>query len=213
MIRLTRLARRTPPALQTALPSLAALLAAAWVQVGQSISPSCGAAGPQGTQGGEVGLQSLLPERAGPLLRALIIPRGMQQARFVSLACWHAGGMASRSRDALPVLEERYERAVNGRRPCNRPRVCGVAGCAEPLVNAHHLRSRLCPAHMKCYAVLRRGEPQRWCSYCCKFHALKAFGSGRYAPPSRSERCAHPQSDSPLQMHARALYAARFQSA
>ncbi len=112
----------------------------------------------------------------------------MQQARSVSLACWYAGGMASRSRDALPVLEEWAERAVNGGRPCDRPRICGVAGCAEPLVKAHNLRSRLCPAHMKCSAVLRRGEPQRWCSYCCKFHALKAFGSHRYAPPSRSER-------------------------
>ncbi len=182
-----------------------ALLAVAWVQVGQSISPPCGAAGPQGTQGGEVGLQSLLPERAGPLLRALIIPRGMQQARFVSLACWHAGGMASRSRNALPVLEEWYDAVVRGGRPYDRPRMCGVAGCAEPLVKAYHLKSRLCPAHMKCSAVLRRGEPQRWCPDCCKFHALKAFGSRRYASTSRSERCAHPQSDPPLQLHARAL--------
>jgi hypothetical protein len=91
--------------------------------------------------------------------------------------------MASRSCDALPVLEEWYDRAVNGRRSCVRPRVCGVVGCAEPLVTAHLLRSRLCPAHMKCSAVLRRGMPQRWCINCGKLHALKAFSGGRrYAP-------------------------------
>ncbi len=38
------------------LPSLAALLEAAWVQVGQAISAPCGAAGPQNMQGGKVGL-------------------------------------------------------------------------------------------------------------------------------------------------------------
>ncbi len=104
-------------------------------------------------------------------------------ARFVSLTRWHAGGLAARSRDALPVLQEWYDGAVSGQRPCNRPRMCGVAGCAEPLVKAHHLSARLCPAHMTCPAVLRGGMPQRWCSRCCQFHALEAFsGSRRYAP-------------------------------
>jgi hypothetical protein len=45
--------------------------------------------------------------------------------------------MASRSRDALPVLEEWYDGAVSSRRlfdGFDRPRACGVAGCAEPLV-------------------------------------------------------------------------------
>ncbi len=116
----------------------------------------------------------------------------------VSLACWHAGGMTSHSRDALPVLEEWYDREVNGRRPCNRPLMCGVAGCAEPLVKAYHLDHRLCPAHMRCHAVLRRGVPQRWCGTCHVFHALEAFRSGRrYAPTSRGERCAHTQTGSP----------------
>ena len=91
--------------------------------------------------------------------------------------------MASRSRDALPVLEEWYDRAVNGRRVSDRPCMCGVAGCAEPLVKAFNLIHRLCPAHMKCSAVLRRGMPQRWCATCHKFHALEAFsGSKRYTP-------------------------------
>jgi hypothetical protein len=104
-------------------------------------------------------------------------------ARFVSLACWHAGGMAQRSRDALPVLEQWYDGPVSGQRPCNRPRMCGVAGCAEPLAKANHLKYHLCPVHIKCPAVLRRGVPQRWCSYCRKFHALEAFsGSRQYAP-------------------------------
>ncbi len=83
----------------------------------------------------------------------------------------------------MPALEEWYDRAVSGQRLCDRPRICGVAGCAEPLVKAHHLRTGLCPAHMKCSAVLRRGVPQRWCSHCCKLHSLKAFSGGRrYAP-------------------------------
>ncbi len=91
--------------------------------------------------------------------------------------------MAARSRDALPVLEQWYDGAVSGHRPCNRPRACGVAGCAEPLVKARNLKYRLCPAHIKCPAVLRRGVPQRWCSSCSKFHSLKAFsGSRRCAP-------------------------------
>jgi hypothetical protein len=137
----------------------------------------------------------------------------MQQARSVSLACWHAGGMASRSRDALPVLEEWYDRAVNGRRTCKRPRACGVAGCAEPLVQANHVLYRLCPVHFNCHAVLRGGMPQRFCNYCHKFHALEAFsGSQRYAPTSHWGRCAYPQSDSPLQMHTRALHTARYSS-
>ncbi len=107
----------------------------------------------------------------------------MQQAHFVSLACRHAGGMASRSRNALPVFEEWYDGAVSGQRPCNGPRACGVAGCAELLVKVYHMQARLCPAHMKCSAVLRHGVPQRWCGHCRKFHALEAFsGSRRYAP-------------------------------
>ncbi len=115
----------------------------------------------------------------------------MQQARLVALACCHAGGMASRSRDALPVLEVWYDGAVSGQRLCDRPCACGVAGCAEPLVKVYHLQHRLCPAHMKCHAVLRRGMPQRWCSTCQKFHALEAFsGSRRYAPTSHGGRCA-----------------------
>jgi len=120
-------------------------------------------------------------------------------ARFVSLACWHAGGVASLSRNALPVLEEWHDAVVRGGRPYDRPRMCGVAGCAEPLVKDYHQRYRLCPAHMNCSAVLRGGVPQRWCPRCCKFHALKAFGSRRYAPTSRSECCANPQTKSPLQ--------------
>ncbi len=134
----------------------------------------------------------------------------MQQVRFVSLARWHAGDMTLCSRDALPMLEEWYDGAVSGQRPSIRPRVCGVAGCAEPLVKDKPLKYRLCPAHMKCHAVLRRGMPHRFCSYCCKFHALKAFnGSQRYAPASHWGRCAYPQTDSPLQMHTRALHIAR----
>jgi hypothetical protein len=104
-------------------------------------------------------------------------------ARFASLARWHAGGLASRGRDALPVLEEWHDGAGSGQRPCSRPRMCGVAGCAEPLVKAHHLSARLCPAHIKCPVVLRSGVPQRWCSNCSKFHSLEAFSGGRrYAP-------------------------------
>jgi hypothetical protein len=93
--------------------------------------------------------------------------------------------MASRGRDALPVLEEWYDTAVSGQRLYDRPRMCGVAGCAEPLIKAYHLKYRLCPVHIKCPAVLRRGVPQRWCSNCQKFHALESFiGSRRYAPTS-----------------------------
>jgi len=73
--------------------------------------------------------------------------------------------------------------------------MCGVAGCAEPLAKAFHLSYRLCPAHMKCHAVLRRGTPQRWCRTCHKFHALKAFSSGRRHAPW--EHCAFPQTDCP----------------
>jgi hypothetical protein len=105
---------------------------------------------------------------------------------------WHAGGMASRSRDALPVLEEWYDGAVSGQRlfdGFDRPRACGVAGCAEPLVKPYHMQSRLCATHIKCGAVLCRGEPQRWCGNCCRFHALEAFsGSQRRAPASRLQR-------------------------
>ncbi len=103
--------------------------------------------------------------------------------------------MASRSRDALPVLEEWYDVACTGQYLCDRPRACGVVGCAEPLVKAHHLRYRLCPAHKKCPAVLRRGEPQRWCGTCRCFHTLEAFsGSQRCAPASRLQRAPNPVS-------------------
>ncbi len=91
--------------------------------------------------------------------------------------------MASRSPDVLPVLEEWHDGLESGVRPYARPRACGVVGCAEPLVIANHLKYRLCPVHIKCPAVLRHGVPQRWCSYCRKFHALEAFsGSRQYAP-------------------------------
>jgi len=91
--------------------------------------------------------------------------------------------MAARSRDALPVFEEWYDGPVSGERPCNRPRACGVVGCAEPLVTARNRKYHLCAAHIKCLAVLRRGMPQRWCSNCSKFHSIKAFsGSRRCAP-------------------------------
>jgi len=52
--------------------------------------------------------------------------------------------MAARSRDALPVLEEWYDGPVSGERPCNRPRACGVVGCAEPLVTARNRKYHLC---------------------------------------------------------------------
>ncbi len=118
--------------------------------------------------------------------------------------------MAARSRDALPVLEEWYDGPVSGERPCNRPRACGVVGCAEPLVKAGHQKYHLCAAHIKCPTVLRRGVLQRWCGTCHKFHALQAFsGSRRYAPASRWERCAHPQTAYPLQTFSRVLHIAR----
>jgi hypothetical protein len=106
--------------------------------------------------------------------------------------------MASRSYNAMPVLEEWYDGAVSGQRPFNRPRVCGVAGCAEPLVKSYHLERRLCPTHMKCPAVLRRGEPQRWCGNCHVFHTLEAYsGSQRCAPASRLQRALfHPTNPS-----------------
>jgi len=103
--------------------------------------------------------------------------------------------MASRSHNALPVLEEWYYGAVSGQRPLNRPRMCGVAGCAEPLVKSYHLKARLCAAHMTCPAVLHRGVPQRWCGNCQVFHMLEAYsGSQRYAPASRLQRALfHPK--------------------
>ena len=117
--------------------------------------------------------------------------------------------MAARSRDALPVLEEWFDRAVSGQRLRDRPRMCGVAGCAEPLIKAYHLDSRLCPAHMKCSAVLRRGVPQRWCPYCRKFHVLEAFSGGRrHAPTAHWDFCACPQIDINLQSYASAFRAA-----
>ncbi len=104
----------------------------------------------------------------------------------------HAGGMALHSHADLPVLEEWYDGGVSGRRLCDRPHACGVVGCAEPLVKVYHLKSRLCPAHIKCPAVLRRGTPQRWCAICHRLHALMAFsGSRRYAPTSSFQRCVH----------------------
>jgi len=84
--------------------------------------------------------------------------------------------MASPSRDALPVLEEWH---VSEQR--KRPKLCGVEGCASRLVTSRQVQSRLCATHCK-LAVLRGGMPQRWCSYCHQFHALKAF--------SGSQRCA-----------------------
>jgi len=118
--------------------------------------------------------------------------------------------MTARSLDALPVLEEWYDGPVSGERPCNRPRACGVVGCAEPLVKTNHQKFHLCAAHIKCPAVLRRGVPQRWCGTCHKFHALQAFsGSRRYAPASCWERCAHPQTAYSLQRSSRVLHIAR----
>jgi hypothetical protein len=98
--------------------------------------------------------------------------------------------MASRSRDALPVLEW-HDDGVSGQRPS----VCGVMGCAGPLVILSHVQSRLCAAHIKCDAVLRCGEPQRWCGICRRFHELEAFsGSQRCTPASRLQRALfHPQ--------------------
>ncbi len=87
--------------------------------------------------------------------------------------------MASRSRDALPVLEEWYDGAVSGKCPRHRPRMCGVAGCAEPLVKANHVQFRLCATHINCPAVLHGDVPQRRCSFCRKFHALEAFSGSR----------------------------------
>ncbi len=135
-------------------------------------------------------------------------------ARFVSLARWHAGGMAPCSRNALPVLEEWYDRAVRGQHPYDRPRMCGVAGCAEPLVKARNLVHRLCPAHIKCPAVLRSGVPQRWCSTCSKFHSLKAFSGGRRCAPAYLTLGAlcSPTFDSPLQTYTSAFHVGRCSS-
>ncbi len=49
-----------------------------------------GAAGPQGMESGKAGLQSLLPERAGPLLRALTNTEG-HAASGAPLSHLHAG--------------------------------------------------------------------------------------------------------------------------
>ena len=59
------LARHTPPAVRMALPSLAALLATARMQVGQVILPPWGAVGRQRLEGCKLELQSMQPERAG----------------------------------------------------------------------------------------------------------------------------------------------------
>ncbi len=85
--------------------------------------------------------------------------------------------MASPSRDARPVLEERRGRP--------RSRVCGKEGCAMQLFSKHHKQARLCMEHIRCLTVLRGGVPRRWCIKCHKFQALKAFsGSQRHAPTS-----------------------------
>jgi len=99
------------------------------------------------------------------------------------------GGMALRTGDELPLVE--WHGGVSGRRPS----VCGVMGCAGPLVSLNHQQSRLCAAHITCGAVLRGGVPQRWCGICRRFHALEAFsGSQRCTPASRLQRALfHPQ--------------------
>ncbi len=100
--------------------------------------------------------------------------------------------MAPHSHADMPVLEEWHVAR-------NRPRACGVEGCALQLVTKAHLLARLCAAHIKCPAVLRGGVPQRWCGKCYRFHALEAFPVGlRCAPASRWERFGHPKTGAPV---------------
>ena len=101
--------------------------------------------------------------------------------------------MAATTRPDLPILAAWHDEH-NSKRPLR----CGVMGCRALLelgvrracrcsgaacrrkrcrlvVKPYHIKHRLCPAHIKCPAVLRQGMPQRWCAQCGAFHVLDAF--------------------------------------
>jgi hypothetical protein len=93
--------------------------------------------------------------------------------------------MASSSGADLPVLED-WHFDAKGR----RPKECGVVGCAAQLETHNSKRYRMCAAHMRCSAVLCRGVPQRWCTYCRRFHTLNTFQACRRCVPAKRSKFA-----------------------
>ncbi|KAL6747287.1 SBP domain-containing protein, partial [Haematococcus lacustris] len=55
--------------------------------------------------------------------------------------------------------------------------VCHVDNCYADLsgLRDYHQRFKICDYHLKCIAVLREGQPQRFCQQCGRFHPVSEF--------------------------------------
>eukprot|EP00250_Pteridium_aquilinum_P010046 c19112_g1_i2 orf=1239-2105(-) len=87
---------------------------------------------------------------------------------------------------------------------------CQVDGCKTDLTSAkdYHRRHKVCAIHSKAARVIVRGEEQRFCQQCSRFHGLTEFDEGKRSCRNRLEghnkRRRKPQPDA-LGLNARFL--------
>ncbi|KAK9845531.1 hypothetical protein WJX84_010686 [Apatococcus fuscideae] len=95
---------------------------------------------------------------------------------------WAMTSQPKTEEEEIPVVKANYDRDTSA--PGQRKAVlmvCQVVGCAAPLGEGREYfkRCRICEMHLKLPALMREGQPQRFCQQCCRFHSVKDFEGDR----------------------------------
>jgi hypothetical protein len=80
---------------------------------------------------------------------------------------------------SIPVLSSFASRKDQSRR--DLPLLCHVVDCNVSLTQQaeYYQRYRICRDHLRSFAILVDGEPQRFCQQCGRFHLLNAFDGNK----------------------------------
>lgn len=80
---------------------------------------------------------------------------------------------------SIPVLSSFVSRKDQSRR--DLPLLCHVVDCNVSLIQQaeYYQRYRICRDHLRSFAILVDGEPQRFCQQCGRFHLLNAFDGNK----------------------------------